>query len=211
MVLSGTLAGVVIAASAILLVGWLRRESSGFTPQASATAGDPADAPAAPQLAMRLVVIYQRAQTDSLRLASVEAPIVWMPNVTDRAVQIVRLTLEGFPDDRRTVPPAGPGIRCRGVFVDERGGAWVDLEGSTLAAVHGADEEESLVATISRSLVDTLQEVRHVGFLIDGEPRDTLAGHVDLTRRFDGHEWPLDSDPAGAAGTNGTIATLHAQ
>ncbi len=148
----------------------------------------------------RLIAVYQRARTDQLQLAPVESQIVWMPNVTDRAAQIVRLVLEGFPENSNTVSPAPAGVKCRGVFIDDRGTAYVDLDGATIGMIHGADEEESLVAAVSRSLVDGLQEVKRVSFLIDGEPRDTLAGHVDLSRQFSGREWEV----AGQGGTGGT-------
>lgn len=148
----------------------------------------------------RLVAVYQRARTGALQLAPVESQIVWMPNVTDRAAQIVRLVLEGFPENDTTVSPAPAGVKCRGVFVDSSGTAYVDLDGATLTTIRGADEEESLVAAISRSLVDDLQEVNRVAFLIDSEPRDTLAGHVDLSRKFSGREWEV----AGQGGTGGT-------
>lgn len=116
------------------------------------------------------------------------------------AAQIVRLVLEGFPENSNTVSPAPAGVKCRGVFIDDRGTAYVDLDGATIGTIHGADEEESLVAAVSRSLVDGLQEVKRVSFLIDGEPRDTLAGHVDLSRQFSGREWEV----AGQGGTGGT-------
>lgn len=148
----------------------------------------------------RLVAVYQRARTDELQLAPVESQIVWMPNVTDRAAQIVRLVLEGFPENDTTVSPAPAGVKCRGVFIDGSGTAYVDLDGATLSTIRGADEEESLVAAVSRSLVDDLQEVKRVAFLVDSEPRDTLAGHVDLARKFSGREWEV----AGQGGTGGT-------
>jgi len=62
----------------------------------------------------------------------------------------------------------------------------------------GAGTLGSLDAVLLFSLqgpdIEGLDEVRRVGIVVDGEPRRTLAGHVDLSRTFTGREWPLASE-----------------
>lgn len=211
-VLLGVLAGGIAALLGLMLALAVRSALRGGSTDGQSTSTASVNTPTALGAAQtapdglaagpppRLVAVYQRARTEELQLAAVESQIVWMPNVTDRAAQIVRLVLEGFPENNTTVSPAPVGVKCRGVFVDGNGTAYVDLDGATLSAIRGADEEESLVAAVSRSLVDDLQEVKRVAFLVDSEPRDTLAGHVDLARKFSGREWEV----AGQGGTGGT-------
>jgi len=43
-----------------------------------------------------------------------------------------------------------------------------------------------------------LPTVTQVHFLVDGRPRDTLAGHADLTRTYLASE--AESQPSGTAG-----------
>jgi hypothetical protein len=87
-------------------------------------------------------------------------------------------------------------VRLREVLIDDRGIAWVDLEGPSLRVVGGSDEEMALVAALARSLNENLEEVDRVGFLISGEPAETLVGHVDATRTYTGYEWPGPPPPA---------------
>jgi hypothetical protein len=63
--------------------------------------------------------------------------------------------------------------------------AVVDLSGSFVDAHPSGIEPETLTLL---SLIGTLHanfpEITQVRFLVDGQPRDTLAGHADLTRVY---------------------------
>ncbi|MBP7147607.1 MAG: GerMN domain-containing protein [Acidobacteria bacterium] len=156
--------------------------------------GAPSAAPAAAQPAaeieFRPVRIYQRASGQDLALASSAQDIAWVGSPSERAREVVRKVFEAPAVAGRTVPQP-PGLRVREVYVDASGTAWVDLEGASLRGLGGSDQELALVASVSRSLTDGIDEVRRVGFLVDGAARASLAGHVDATRTYSGWEWPL--------------------
>jgi hypothetical protein len=207
-VVGGVVAGVGLAALALaLLVTWgggggAPGEEEGAAgpgaaseePSGDAAGSTPDDAsPASPLVSTRPVTIYRRADSERLALEAGTGQIVWYGSPVDRARQIVRLVLSGVDEgeDGAGAPPVVEGVRCEEVYVDGRGVAWVDLESASLDRVRGSDEEQALVACIARSLVEALDEVTRVGFLVDGEPRRTLAGHLDLSRTFTGAEWPL--------------------
>lgn len=162
----------------------------GGTDAAAPAASPDADVP------YREVTIYLRAPGEALALAAVPARIVDFPSPVERARQIARLVLDGVPDAAGAVAPARPGVRLREALIDDRGIAWVDLDGPSLRAVGGSDEELALVAALARSLNENLEEVARVGFLVSGEPAETLAGHVDATRTYTGYEWPGPPTPA---------------
>ncbi len=63
--------------------------------------------------------------------------------------------------------------------------AIVDLSGS-FAAVHpsGIEAETLTLLSIIGTLHANFPEIAQVRFLVDGQPRDTLAGHADLTRVY---------------------------
>jgi hypothetical protein len=48
----------------------------------------------------------------------------------------------------------------------------------------GIEAETLTVLSICGTLRANLPQIRAVRFLVDGEPRDTLAGHADLTRTY---------------------------
>ncbi|MCU0231899.1 MAG: GerMN domain-containing protein [Acidobacteria bacterium] len=148
------------------------------------------------QVPYRPVTIYLRAPGEALALAAVPAQIVDFPSPVERARQIARLVLDGVPETRDAVAPVRRGVTLREALIDDRGIVWVDLDGSSLRVVGGSDEELALVAALARSLNENLDEVVRVGFLVSGEPAETLAGHVDATRTYTGYEWPGPPPPA---------------
>ncbi len=54
------------------------------------------------------------------------------------------------------------------------------------AASHpsGLETETLTILSICATLHANLPRVTEVRFLVDGQPRDTLAGHADLTRTY---------------------------
>jgi Sporulation and spore germination len=63
--------------------------------------------------------------------------------------------------------------------------AVVNLAGSFVAAHPSGLETETLtVLSICRTIHANLPRVTEVRFLVDGQPRPTLAGHADLTRTY---------------------------
>jgi len=196
----GLAAGIV---GGLLILGGLGLLSSGRG-QRGRTEGGPgaqsdAVAPAAvpeSEVTYEDVTIYLRAPGEALALAAVTARIVHFPSPVERARQIARLVLEGVPEAIGAVAPVPGGVRLREAMIDDRRIAWVDLEGPSLRVVGGSDEEMALVAALARSLNENLEEVDRVGFLISGEPAETLVGHVDATRTYTGYEWPGPPPPA---------------
>ena len=213
----GLLAGAAVGGLVLLAVWGLATEAD---PGRGAGAGEPGESaddseaqasahqpPSGPAVRMQPVTIYQRAPTADVTLVGIPAQIVWLDSPVERARQIVRIALEGTGQEQvEAYPPTLRSMEYRDVFIDDRGIAWVDLEPASALRVGGSDEEQALVAVLPRSLVEGLEEVRRVGVLVDGEPRRTLAGHLDLERTFDGSEWPLAADVgSGADGRSGGV------
>jgi hypothetical protein len=203
---AATLLGLAVGAlGGLLILAGMGYSSCGRTPRGraggatGAQGGSAAPAAAAApetEVTYEEVTIYLRAPGEALALAAVPSRIVYFPSPVERARQIVRLVLDGVPEATGAVAPVRAGVRLREVLIDDRGIAWVDLEGPSLRAVGGSDEEMALVAALARSLNENLEEVARVGFLVSGEPVETLAGHVDATRTYSGYEWPGPPPPA---------------
>jgi hypothetical protein len=76
-------------------------------------------------------------------------------------------------DSGRNPQPAGPEL------------AVVNLTGAFVASHPSGLETETLtVLSICGTLHANLPRVTEVRFLVDGQPRATLAGHADLTRTY---------------------------
>lgn len=80
--------------------------------------------------------------------------------------------------------------------------AVVDLNGALAAAQPSGIEPETLtLLSMMATLHANLPDVTEVHFLVDGQPRETLAGHADLTRTYlaaETEQRPTTAAPVGA-------------
>jgi spore germination protein GerM len=107
----------------------------------------------------------------------------------DRAKQILADLISGSNEQKnlRAVPP---GTQLRQVYILDDGTAYVDFSADLKAGMRGGSTEELLtVYAIINSVALNIPEIRRLGILIDGEPVETLNGHLDLRR-------PLPPDPS---------------
>lgn len=90
------------------------------------------------------------------------------------------------PDGRvQTVPVAAPSADA--LQPKTAGGelAVIDLRGSFVNGHPSGVEVESLtIASIIGTLHANLPQIEQIRFLVDGQPRETLAGHADLLRTY---------------------------
>ncbi len=120
-------------------------------------------------------------------------PLPSDPGARARAVLGRLLDLYAAPDSTHPVPGGAASIAqvflmpLPGDRASDPGAqlAVVDLTG-TFAASHpsGLETESLTVLSICATIHANLPSVAEVRFLVDGEPRPTLAGHADLTRTY---------------------------
>jgi spore germination protein GerM len=75
----------------------------------------------------------------------------------------------------------------RGAFLLPDGTAFVDLGGATLTQGWGTGSHEELMAVygVVQTVTANFNEVKRVRLLVNGEPAETLAGHVNLARSLE--------------------------
>ncbi len=77
------------------------------------------------------------------------------------------------------------GIQLRRVYILEDGTAVVDLSAALAQELQGGVASEfGMIMSITRSLRSNLSQVKRVRFLVEGESRPTLAGHVSIQDAF---------------------------
>jgi len=81
------------------------------------------------------------------------------------------------------VSPFPPDTKIRQVFLDEDGTAYVDFSREFAEnPAFGASSEMAAVYAVVNSVAVNHQTVKRVSLLIEGGERETLGGHVDLSR-----------------------------
>ncbi len=111
------------------------------------------------------------------------------------------------PEERDIARPAGPSAYLRALFAElAKGPTKAGLTGALPDKVHlrnafllpegqvvldlavdaglafGSDEEMTIVASLVDTVLQNVADTTRVRILVNGEPAETLGGHVDLTR-----------------------------
>jgi spore germination protein GerM len=140
------------------------------------------DAPAAAAPAKRTVTLFFLREADDL-LAPEEREIVSDPSPAREAAAILAELISGSSSGG--VPVLPPETKLGQVYVTRDGTAYVDLS-RDFVDLHpsGSSAEIASVYALVNSLAFNLKTVKKVFFLVEGEERETLAGHIGLGRPF---------------------------
>lgn len=115
-----------------------------------------------------------------------ESALIPMPSGRQqRAEELLRALLSIYLD-KNSPHPLGAGSEVRSVFLIDPGVAVIDLN-SAFADTHrsGVLVEELTIASLIHTISANTQGVIKVKILVDGNERDTLAGHADLSDYYD--------------------------
>lgn len=79
--------------------------------------------------------------------------------------------------------PFPPDTKIRQVFLDENGTAYIDFSREFAEnAAFGASSEMAAVFAVVNTVAVNQKAVKRVALLIEGGERETLGGHIDLSR-----------------------------
>ncbi len=178
-------AGAVVVALVIASIV-IYRLMSGYEPVPSTVRG-PGTALDEP----RVIDLYF-ADADGRRLA-LEAREVMVQGVEESVLQSVSELLAG-PRKKNLSATLPEGVGVRSVYFRD-GIAYVDLT-SNLSSNHpgGSWAELLTVYSIINTITENFVEVARVQILIGGRERETLAGHIDISRPLPGRVQLLAGD-----------------
>jgi hypothetical protein len=115
-------------------------------------------------------------------LSAGTAAVKRQPDTQAQAREILTALLA---DERAVLVAVLKDIKLLELYLDSTGTAYVDLIPNQQKEIAASTGEELLALY---AMVDTLmlnfEEVKQVLFLVDGRESRTLAGHVDLSRKF---------------------------
>lgn len=91
-----------------------------------------------------------------------------------------------FADQRVLQAAVFRDLKIRELFLDASGTAYVDLSPAQQNGVKASAWEELLaIYSMVNTLAQNFEEIKQVRFLLEGKEAQTLAGHMDLSRKFD--------------------------
>jgi len=105
------------------------------------------------------------------------------PTVADEAERALAELIRG--SEKGFVSPLPPPTKVRQIFVAKNGLATVDFSREIAEGfAYGSASELAAVYAIVDTLVFNFPAVKKVVILVEGVEKETLGGHVDLTRAF---------------------------
>jgi hypothetical protein len=149
--------------------------------EASAYASPVAPPVSGPTEEVILYVAYD--EPGALRAQSARIPLP--AGRQQRAEELLRALLDIYLG-KYSPHPLATGAEVREVYLVEPGLAVIDTN-ATFADGHrsGVLVEELTVASLVQTLSANIPGITRVKILVDGKPRDTLAGHADLSDSYD--------------------------
>ncbi len=118
---------------------------------------------------------------DGQSLVPIEREVPYGEGVIEQARRIVEAEIGPAPAPLASALPAG--TKLRGLYVTDRGDAFVDFSGEVSTQHPGGSLNEMLtVYSVVDALTANLPAVHAVQLLVDGREVDSLAGHIDLRR-----------------------------
>lgn len=175
------IAVLLIAVLALTGYAWHMRKTAASSPVASTDTRPLAPPVAGPSEQVTLFVAHDN--DGSLRAESAQIP---MPSGRQqRAEELLRALLSLYLD-KSSPHVLGPGAEVRAVFLVDPGVAVIDLN-SAFADKHrsGVLVEELTIASLIHTISANTPGIQKVKILVDGNERDTLAGHADLSSFYD--------------------------
>ncbi|MGZ5468611.1 MAG: GerMN domain-containing protein [Candidatus Aminicenantales bacterium] len=105
------------------------------------------------------------------------------PTEADEAERALTELIRG--SEEGLISPLPPGTKVRQVFIARDGLATVDFSRDIADSFsYGSTSELAAVYSVVNTLVFNFKPVKKVVLLVEGAERETLGGHVDLSRAF---------------------------
>lgn len=142
-------------------------------PVTPVAAGTPA---VTPLQTVRVTVFFPGKEDEKLHAEERDIP---KPAGASAYLKALFAELERGPTREGLVAALPPKIQLRNAFLLADGVAVLDL--GLDAHSFGSTEELTIVAALVDTVLQNVADTTRVRFLVNGEPAETLGGHVDLT------------------------------
>jgi germination protein M len=148
------------------------------TPAPLPAAATPGTAPVTPAETVRLTLFFPGREDGKLRP---EERDILKPAGAGGALKAIFAELQRGPTRPDLVAPLPQKIQLRNAFLLPEGEVVIDLAVDS-GLSFGSDEELTIVASVVDTILQNVADTRSVRILVNGEPAESLGGHVDLTR-----------------------------
>ncbi len=130
----------------------------------------------------RKIVLFFLSEGDTL-LHPEEREITASSSIVRQAKQAVEELIKG--SEKGYISPFPPETRLRELFLTRDGVAYVDFSEEIVEKhLSGSSAEISTIFSVVNSLAYNFEPIKKVFILVEGQERETLGGHINLSRPF---------------------------
>jgi len=130
----------------------------------------------------KIVTLFFLSEEDSLLHPELRQ-IVTGPSGVQEAEQVVTELIKG--SDKGYLSPLPPETKLRQLFITKDGVAYVDFSKEFMENhPSGSSAELATVYSIVNSLTYNFKPIKKVFILVEGGEKETLGGHISLSRAF---------------------------
>jgi germination protein M len=145
---------------------------------ASAVPSTPGASVVTPVETVRLTLFFPGKEDGKLRPEERDIP---KPSGAGGALKAIFAELQRGPSHPELTTTLPDKIRLRNAFLLPEGEVVLDLAVDS-GLSFGSDEELTIVASLVDTVLQNVADTKSVRILVNGEPAESLGGHVDLTR-----------------------------
>ena len=147
-------------------------------PPATIATPGPGTPPPTPAETVRVTLFFPGREDGKLRPEERDIP---RPPGPGAFLKAIFAELQHGPRDAALFNPIPPRMQLRNAFLLSDGVAVLDLAMDSGLAF-GTDDELAILATLVNTTLQNVADTTRVRILVNGEPAETLGGHLDLTR-----------------------------
>jgi Sporulation and spore germination len=169
---------LAIFAMGAYLVHLKRKAESISGPPVSQALAPPVSGPAE-----QMVLYLASDELNSLQVTAISSAVPGDPG--ERGRLALHMLIARYLE-KNSPHPLGPGADLHDVYLLDPASAVVNLN-AAFADTHrsGIEVEQLSVFSLVLTLKAQVPQLTRVRFLVDGKPRETLAGHIDLSGWYD--------------------------
>lgn len=165
----------------LVILFFNRRGEERIKPGPEATS-PPQDVEPGEEVELKKITLFFPSEADSL-LHPEEREIVASPSLIKEAKQTMLELLEGSKNGY--LSPFPPETRLRELYFTKEGIIYVDFSREIQERhISGSTAEMATVFSIVNSLTYNFKSIKKVFILIEGGEKETLGGHINLSRPF---------------------------
>lgn len=174
------LLGLLLIVLIILIVIFFRIGGEKYKKEAYATTSPASDQlPGEVQDSKKIILFF--ASEDDTFLHPEERDIPSDSSIAHQAKQIIKELINGSQNSY--ILPLPPETKLRELFITKEGIVYVDFSREIQEKhLSGSSAEILTIFSTVNSLAYNFKSIKRVFLLIEGNERETLAGHVDLSR-----------------------------